>query len=119
MEQRKWLSWNDVERLAARLEDVQLERSRRTTYLPSELYKLKAPNWLGTKPPTEPTQHTETPVGTKSYRGVWYRHRNTVAAGWLACEATPPEWRLTSLGGKPCRLATSRSAELRRRRGDS
>ena len=46
MEQRKWLSWNDVERLAARLEDVQLERSRRTTYLPSELYKLKAPNWL-------------------------------------------------------------------------
>ena len=34
MEQRKWLSWNDVERLAARLEDVQLERSRRTTYLP-------------------------------------------------------------------------------------
>ena len=46
VEQRKWLSWNDVERLAARLEDVQLERSRRTTYLPSELYKLKAPNWL-------------------------------------------------------------------------
>ena len=45
MEQRKWLSWNDVERLAARLETYG-ERSRRTTYLPSELYKLKAPNWL-------------------------------------------------------------------------
>ena len=86
MEQRKWLSWNDVERLAARLEDVQLERSRRTTYLPSELYKPRHRTGYGTKPPTEPTQHTENPVGTKSYRGVLpgYRHRNTVAAGRLA-----------------------------------
>ena len=83
MEQRKWLSWNDVERLAARLEDVQLERSRRTTYLPVSCTSSRHRTGYGTKPPTEPTQHTENPVGTKSYRGVLpgYRHRNTVAAG--------------------------------------
>ena len=56
MEQRKWLSWNDVERLAARLEDVQLERSRRTTYLPSEAVQAQGTELAtGTKPPTEPS----------------------------------------------------------------
>ena len=83
MEQRKWLSWNDVERLAARLEDVQQSGAGGPRTCRVSCTSSRHRTGYGTKPPTEPTQHTENPVGTKSYRGVLpgYRHRNTVAAG--------------------------------------
>ena len=70
MEQRKWLSWNDVERVLQHVLKTYSRRSRRTTYLPSELYKLKAPNWLEPNHRLNQPSTQKTPVGTKSYRGV-------------------------------------------------
>ena len=93
MEQRKWLSWNDVERLAARLETYSLSGAGGPRTCRVSCTSSRHRTGYGTKPPTEPTQHTETPVGTKSYRAS-YLGTDTVTRWlleWLACKATPPE----------------------------
>ena len=82
MEQRKWLSWNDVERLAARLEDVQQSGAGGPRTCRVGCTSSRHRTGYGTKPPTEPTQHTENPCRNEVLQGRPYLGTDTVTR-WL------------------------------------
>ena len=70
MEQRKWLSWNDVERLAEHvLKTYSLSGAGGPRTCRVSCTSSRHRTGYGTKPPTEPTQHTENPCRNEVLQG--------------------------------------------------